>query len=274
MDSSTGKVITTTASGQLNVLMIVEEAEPIDGIPPTSNSPQTGQGNSAFHDASSNSSPCTIEEALLLVPDYDYWKASQPAINLRESTVHPTLCSDGVTLGFSNWATLKAAVQEANSISAERFMKWSSYFAYVRDSNSRVFEDETLYYERDVLFTICPGAILKARRGPIYINAENVVIECEGCTIDVKTTHLAFGPHAKNILVRGITFKGAHTSSLTFFHDGAEASFEDCFWIGNSGISGKFGAVADVNSTSTVNFYRCEIGQGRSGSASSLSIRA
>jgi hypothetical protein len=275
-----GKVITTTASGQLNVLMVVEEADPIDGTPKTSTSPQMGQTHNANYDSSSNTSPMTMEEAKKLVPHYDKWKANQPAIDLRESTIHPTLCSDGYTRGFNNWATLKAAVQEANSISAERFMKWSAYFAYVGKSFS-AFEDESLYYEQDVLFTICPGATLKSRRGPIYINAENVVIECEGCTIDVGGTHLAFGPHAKNVLVRGITFKGAHTSSLTFFHDGAEASFEDCFWIGNSGISGKFGAVADVNSTSTVNFYRCEIGQGPKGfggvpqgSASSLSIRA
>jgi hypothetical protein len=160
-------------------------------------------------------------------------------------------------------------------------MKWSAYFAQVGKSFA-AFEDDLLYYEQDVIFTICPGASLRARRGhTIFINAENVVIECDDCTVDVGGTHLAFGPHAKNVLVRGITFKSAHTSSLTFFHDGAEASFEDCFWIGNSGVSGKFGAVADVNSTSTVNFYRCEIGQGPKGfsghapgSASSLSIRA
>ena len=272
-----GKVITTTASGQLNVLMIVEEADPIDGdIPVTANSPQTSQPSSVIHGSASTAigaSPMTMEEALKLVPDYDYWKASQPSIDLRESTIHPMLCSDGYTRGFDDWAALKSAVQQANSISAERFMKWSAYFAYVGKSFS-AFEDESQYYEHDVLFTICPGSVLKARRGPIYLNAENIIIECERCTIDVGGTHLAFGPHAKNVLVRGITFKGAHSSSLTFFHDGAEASFEDCHWIGNSGISGKFGAVADCNSTSTVNFYRCEIGQGRSGSASSLSIRA
>lgn len=116
------------------------------------------------------------------------------------------------------------------------------------------------------------------------MNAENVVVECDdGCTIDVGGTHLAFGPHAKNVLVRGITFRGARSSSLTFFHDGADATFEDCSWIGNSGISGKYGAVADVNSTSSVKFHRCEIGHGKSrglfggaqspGEASSLSIR-
>mmetsp|Transcript_119263 Transcript_119263/g.178169 ORF Transcript_119263/g.178169 Transcript_119263/m.178169 type:complete len:420 (-) Transcript_119263:43-1302(-) len=275
-----GKVITTTASGQLNVLMVVEEADPIDGTTKTSPQTKAGHAHTVNYDPTSNTSPMTMEEATKLVPDYDKWKASQPTIDPRKSTIHPTLCSDGYTRGFNNWATLKAAVQEANSISAERFMKWSAYFAYVGKSFS-AFEDESLYYEQDVLFTICPGVTLKSRRGPIYINAENVVIECVGCTIDVGGTHLAFGPHAKNVLVRGITFKGAHSSSLTFFHDGAEASFEDCFWIGNSGISGKFGAVADVNSTSTVNFYRCEIGQGPKGfggvpqgSASSLSIRA
>lgn len=286
-----GKVITTTASGQLNVLMVVEEIAPLhsDGSAAENtfhsgdNSTCTNNDSAGFCSSEMKATPMTAEEANMLVPNYDKWKASQPFIQLRESTVLPTLCSDGITLGFNDWHTLKAAVQEANSISAERFMKWSAYFANVGNTYGKsfaAFEDDLLYYEQDVLFTICPGSTLQARRGPIFINAENVVIECDDCTVNVGGTHLAFGPHAKNVLVTGITFKSAHTSSLTFFHDGAEASFEDCYWIGNQGINGKFGAVADVNSTSTVNFYRCEVGQGARGfggvgsaSSSSLSIR-
>jgi len=112
--------------------------------------------------------------------------------------------------------------------------------------------------------------------------SENVVLECKGsCVVDVGGTHLAFGANAKNILIRGITFRRASTSSLTFFHDGADASFEDCSWINDSGISNYFGSIANVNSTSIVNFYRCEIGLGKkhiamgttSASTNSLSIR-
>jgi hypothetical protein len=158
-------------------------------------------------------------------------------------------------------------------------MKWSEYFA---THSFSAFFDDSLYYEDDVVFTICPGATLRARKGPIMINAENVVLECEGCVVDVGGTHLAFGSNAKNVLVRGITFRKASSSSLTFFHDGADASFEDCSWIDNRGVTNKFGSVADINSTSIVNFYRCEIGLGAknsisgtaSGSTSSLSIRA
>ena len=166
---------------------------------------------------------------------------------LSEATVQPTLCSDGVTMGFSDWNTLKAAIREANNHSAEKFLRWNEYFVG-QDEQQATFDDKSLYYEEDVFFVICPGATLKARKGPIFINAENIVLECDGCTIDVGGSHLAFGPHARNILVRGITFKGAQTSSLTFYHDGSEAAFEDCYWFGNAG-NGKSGAVADVNST-------------------------
>jgi hypothetical protein len=166
---------------------------------------------------------------------------------LSEATVQPTLCSDGVTMGFQHWNTLKAAIREANNLSAEKFLRWNEYFVG-RDAQLATFDDKSLYYEEDVFFVICPGITLKARKGPIFINAENIVLECDGCTIDVGGSHLAFGPHARNILVRGITFKGAQTSSLTFYHDGSEAAFEDCYWFGNAG-NGKSGAVADVNST-------------------------
>lgn len=167
-------------------------------------------------------------------------------IILTEATIRPTLCSDGVTMGFDDWNTLKSAIREANSLSAEKFLRWNEYLSK-RDSRGPLV-DPSLYYEQDVFFTICPGVTLKARKGPIYINAENIVIECEECTIDVGGTHLSFGPHARNVLVRGLTFKGAQHSSMAFYHDGSEAMFEDCYWYGNAGI-GKAGAVADVNST-------------------------
>jgi hypothetical protein len=287
-----GKVITTTASGQLNVLMVVEEMTPLH--PEQHYTQQQGSFNAlkiggvdknatdSFSTGSSfrTTSPLTVDQAEAISPGYTQWKRSQPNIELREPSIRPTICSDGKTRGFDSWTKLRAAVQEANSISAERFMKWSEYFATHSFSS---FDDDLLYYEEDVIFTICSGATLRARKGPIFINAENVVLECVGgCEINVGGTHLAFGPNAKNALVRGITFKRARTSSLTFFHDGADASFEDCSWIDNSGINSKFGSVADVNSTSVVNFYRCEVGLGsknalsgiHSGSTSSLSIRA
>ena len=327
-----GKVITTTPSGQLNVLMVVEETDPLqDSFASSDDDGTEGKADVCSSTGSMNGSSSTSHEKCGDISptsgttssdkprrmndsteskwhnhgmrydgrvndenhekEFSYhhqYPSTVPRTNvrIRESSIRPTICPDGISIGFDTWHTLKAAVQEANAISAERFMKWNEFFAsqsvgagmpYTFAS----FHDNFLYYEEDVIFTICPSAVLKARRGPIFINAENVIIECEDCTISVGGTHLAFGPHAKNVLVRGITFRGARTSSLTFFHDGADASFEDCFWIDNSGINGKFGAVADVNSTSTVNFYRCEISQGRRrygstapGFASSLSIRA
>lgn len=165
-----------------------------------------------------------------------------------EATIHPTLCPDGETIGFSDWNTLKSAIQEANRLSAENFLKYNQWIAQFDDEPPNTKRDPSLYYERDSFFVICPDITLKARKGPIFINAENIVLECDGCTIDVGASHLAFGSHAKNVLVRGITFRGAQTSSLTFYQDGADAAFEDCYWYGNA-ATGKSGAVADVNST-------------------------
>jgi len=204
---------------------------------------------------------------------YYYDAASQVHITVSESKIQPTLCSDDLTVGFSDWHTLKAALDEANSFTAAGFYAGAT-------SSASTPVDDSLYYEDEVVFTICPGAYLKSRRDSLYINSENIVLECEHCVLDVHGTHLSFGPQAKNVVVRGITFRGASTSSLTFHYDGAEALFEDCYWTGNVG-NGKVGAVADINSTSSVAFYRCEIAdtkftprQGRGGGvATSLTIR-
>jgi hypothetical protein len=165
-----------------------------------------------------------------------------------ESTIRPSICPSGKTKGYRDWVTLRDAIREANALSAEKFLRWSEYFAAI-DRKGGVVLEHSLYYEEDVVFTICPGSVLKARKGPsIFINAENIVLECDGCVVDVGGTHLAFGPHAKKVLVRGITFKGSRTFSLTFYHDGAEVSFEDCVWLENSRRK-QLGAVADINST-------------------------
>ncbi len=280
-----GKVVTASATGQLNVLMVVDEITPLH----LAMSDISVESNADFRSVLSDSrhgsrgrttlNSLTLEQAELIAPGYGRWDASQPNIELRQPTILPSLCSDGVTFGFDNWSKLRTAMHEANSISAERFMKWNEYFA---TNSFTAFQDDSLYYEEDIMFSICPGATLRARKGPIFINAENVVLECKGgCVVDVGGTHLAFGANAKNILVRGITFRRASTSSLTFFHDGADVSFEDCSWINDSGISNYYGSIANVNSTSIVNFYRCEIAMGTkhtamgttSASTNSLSIR-
>ena len=188
---------------------------------------------------------------------------------------HPTLCSDGKTIGFDDWRTLKAAIQDANAFSAERFVRWNEYFALVEFKGT--FDDPSLYYEKDILFRVCPGATLRARRGPIFINAENVRIECEDCTIAVGGTHLSFGPYARDVVIRGINFRNAATSSLVLYHDGAEVHFEDCRWLDNNAVHNKVGNVADVNSTSIVHFHRCSVGKRTKappGFVSALSIRS
>lgn len=160
----------------------------------------------------------------------------------------PVLCSDGHTFGFADWHVLRAAIRELNALSAEKFLRWRDYFREIDHSEFGAFKDDALYYEDQTIFRICPGVKLKARRRPIFINAENLLIECEGCSISSRGSHFSFGPHAKNVLIRGITFQGARTSSLVFHYNDADATFEDCLWINGFG-STKHGPVADVNST-------------------------
>jgi hypothetical protein len=148
-------------------------------------------------------------------------------------------------------------------------------------------------------FVICPGEILdpsssssssrrtgrrsqllssskNERENMIFINAPYIQIQCDACTVNGKVgTHFSFGPKAKDVSIVGLTLMGATSSSVLFHHDGADVSFEDCTWMDNVGGVASFttitnkgsststaagaGAVADLNSTSTVNFYRCEI---------------
>jgi hypothetical protein len=71
----------------------------------------------------------TMDQAEALSPGYALWTRSQPKIELREPSVFPTICSNGKTEGFDSWTKLRVAIQEVNSKTAERFMKWSEYFA-------------------------------------------------------------------------------------------------------------------------------------------------
>lgn len=188
--------------------------------------------------------------------------------------VHPRICPDGITIGYNSWNTLKAAIQEANAFSAEKFVRNSMHFA-LADSNY-FMDNPVIYYEDQTVLTICPNTLLRANYAPIFVNAENIRVECSGCSVEFGSSHLSFGPHARNVLIKGVFFKKAVTSSLVFYHDGAEISFEDCRWIDNEAVHNKVGSVADVNSSSVVHFYRCAVGKRTdtpSGFVSALSIR-
>jgi hypothetical protein len=195
----------------------------------------------------------------------------------------PKLCPDAKTIGYDSWLKLRLALRDVNRYSAHRFDRWLLYFASLSQKKASrttsateysvtqgslpFFDDDNLYYEEQFVFTICPGVVLKANSYPLIIDTESVTIECNGCTISGGASHMSFGPEAKNTIVRGITFQHSSRSSVLFHHDGADATFEDCTWIvqgigRNSGsgrrqiISG-LGSIAQVNSSSTVNFYRC-----------------
>ena len=205
----------------------------------------------------------------------------------------PSLCSDGYTYGYSDWNALRTAIHNLNDEQHD----WNNRRASSGNYNNPYYDlgvmaegvdDDSmniLYEETLEPFIICPGVTLRGRNrgGAIYINHPDIRIECEGCTLDLARTHFRFGSEAKGVVIRGLTLMGASTSSLLFHENGAEASFEDCTWINNSGLT-DIGAVADLNSTSSVSFFRCEISDskqsplvlGSPGSAvvgSSLTIR-
>lgn len=201
------------------------------------------------------------------------------------SKFHPAVCKDGQTYGYSDWFTLRSAVHELSNAYKYSVSRWGHYTAAMTEYEMIKFMHETnaennpekgqeltiepppqlpqhlidlLDYPPDP-FAICPHATLRSQRHlPIHIDAEDVVIECDSCVIEVSGTHFSFGSNAKNVIVRGLTLMGATASSLIFHRDGAEANFEDCYWVNNQG-TGVHGAVADMNSTSSVNFFRCEI---------------
>lgn len=279
---TTTGVLPSTSFESVEVLMLVEESIPL-GTETTFDDPACSdqdESGSCLVDDSFNASEQTdgsspklsTAQAKLFVAHYDEWLKLQPKFQPPDPVIKPTICQDGSS-GFDSWKTLRNAIHEANSINEERSALWSSYYA--RDSKYLpVFNDDRLYYEEDMVFRICPGETLRSRRGPITVNAANLILECEDCTLEIGGgTHFAFGPRARNALMKGITFRGATASSLSFFHHGSDAIFEDCTWIGNTGASKKTGGVADINSTSAVKFYRCSIGSYAQGS-SSLSIRA
>jgi hypothetical protein len=209
----------------------------------------------------------------------------------------PTLCDDGSTYGFSDLVTLRNAIHELGDAYSQAVSRWEHYNSALTEyemikflhhqkdlqkqqqaqKQQQQYETEEVHIESPPplpehlvalleiepdAFVICPHTTLRAPLGrqhkPININAEDVVIECDSCVIDTPGTHFSFGPHARNVLVRGVTMMGATETSIVFRYDGADAAFEDCYWVNNDSV-GMHGAVADMNSTSTLKFYHCSI---------------
>ena len=176
-------------------------------------------------------------------------------------------------------------------------IEWSNYLSYQLSSRHRnwVRKRRRRPVHHATMYDVGGGG--SSSYSSIFISAEDVVVECNMCAIDMPGTHIRFGPHAKHVIIRGITFKGATTSSLTFYHHGANVRLEDCYWLYNSGaiiknssenmiyggddsgsssssssnsygnnnnngpttMTTTAGAVADLNSTSSMKFYRCVI---------------
>jgi len=194
----------------------------------------------------------------------------------------PSLCKDGHTHGFADLHTLRNAIHELGDAYGHSVTRYKHYQAALQEyqyisstyqevipSHVHIHPPPTLpEYVQEFLtivpdpFVICPNAHLRAlihsRNAPIHIDAEDIVVECDRCVINAPGTHFSFGPNAKNVVLRGISLMGATDTSMIFRHDGADVTFDECYWINNDGV-GMQGNVLDLNSTSTANFHNCEI---------------
>lgn len=251
------RVVHTSPSGKKSILPVVEESS------------MHGQGGARFSEEWTEPMTTTSEKAGLSLP----LRPRLPHTVVDDWLQHqPKLCSDHKTVGYDSWFPLLYALRDVNRYSADRYNQWQDYFVAVSklqeslkfrtiELSPSTFDDDSAYYDEEIVFTICPGATLRPEYGgsPLYINTESVRIECDGCTITAGTSHMSFGPDARNVVVRGVTFIHAASSSLVFHHDGAEATFQDCTWVVRKGMFSSLGAVTEINSTSTIDFYRCSV---------------
>lgn len=218
------------------------------------------------------------EEGCACSPNTSGETVKPPNTSFDEFTdMRPHLCSDGKTYGYETFKELEEIIEEINSYSHRRYVEWNSFYDRAWDSFDGVFDDPELYFDEEITVRICPKTTLRRRKGrALYINAENVLIECEDCILEIKSgTHMIFGPYAQDVMVRGIHFKGATETSVCFPYDGAEVYFEDCYFSENGSRGKHIGTVADVNSTSSVDFLRCLMEKDADNNivSSSLSIR-
>lgn len=152
-----------------------------------------------------------------------------PSMNFHDwASIHPKLCSDGSTIGYDSFYMLQGAIYEANFYSAEVFVRWNEYYNavadYMKDVNSGssyqpyygdTFEDNSLYYDEEIILTLCPGTSLLSKASQessfqlvresdsslspfFYINAENLVIECGSGGRFGATSRGADGVHYAN----------------------------------------------------------------------------
>jgi hypothetical protein len=232
----------------LDFLQLVEE--PMESSAKTSSAFSQRPASSSSSSSSSSSWPKDTTPCV-----------DPPRLSFEDYTrMRPHLCRDGKTYGYDTYAELEKLLHEINEYSHERYIQWDSFYETAGESFVGVFDDPSLYYEEEIFVTICPQTVLRRRRGSraLYLNAETVLVECEGCRMEIKSgSHMIFGPYAQDVMVRGIHFVGATETSIRFPFDGAEVYFEDCFFSENKSTSKHIGTVADVNSTSSVDFMRC-----------------
>lgn len=212
-------------------------------------------------------------------PDPENEASDQPPnISFDDFTeIRPHVCSDGTSYGYDTYEELEEIMNEINSYSHDRYIAFDQFYEITAETFDGTFDDPNLYFDEEIFVPLCPSSVLRRRRkGPaLYVNAENVLVECENCIMEVKSgSHMIFGPFAQDVMIRGIHFKGATDTSVRFPYDGAEVYFEDCYFSENGSRGKHIGTVADVNSTSSVDFLRCLMEKDADVVAtSSLSIR-
>ena len=166
----------------------------------------------------------------------------------------PRLLGLGLKLFHKGESDIDAVTEEKTTSKIGMFgdQSWSWLFSFLRFSylfRHHASGSALPYHHRGRNTRHKNSLTPRLHRNAIYVNADEVRIECDRCVIEIGSgTHLAFGPSAKNLRVSGVTFTGATSSSLVFHENGADAEFEDCYWVKNIG-AGSNGAVADMNST-------------------------
>merc|ERR1712238_483257 len=156
----------------------------------------------------------------------------------------PRLLGLGLKLFHKGESDIDAVTEEKTTSKIGMFgdQSWSWLFSFLRFSylfRHHASGSALPYHHRGRNTRHKNSLTPRLHRNAIYVNADEVRIECDRCVIEIGSgTHLAFGPSAKNLRMSGVTFTGATSSSLVFHENGA---------------------VADMNSTSSVKFFRCDI---------------
>lgn len=274
----------------------IEEPTPLSPPPPQQQMQQQQQQQLPYHVLShAGSMP-------LVYGEKHFYRTHESAPSLLPPQVvfepPPTVtCPDGVTQGYRDWQSLEDALHAANRFAATWYQDWNFYWSQlsppsIDDPSLSTHNESNRTASHDIMslapefwtvpqlhIPICNDVTLHAT-SPVTLQAPHVTVSCEGCIWKLKNRrgqyHLSFGSYARDVLLQGITFWGATASSLLLHQHGASVRVEDCLFLNNKAVGPQVGFVVDINSTSQINFFNCQMGDSpktKTNTNSHLSIR-